>query len=193
MKDDRFEATDRADWRTWLAASRGRRDGVWLVSPKRSTGRVSLTYEEAIEEALCFGWIDGQTSTLDGARNAQWFAPRRRGSTWARSNKERVLRLEAAGLMTEAGRAAIRAAQADGSWTVLDSVEALEVPADLAAALAARAGAREWFDSVSPSRRKMILGWIATAKRPETRAARIQDVASSVALKQLPGPLRPRD
>jgi uncharacterized protein YdeI (YjbR/CyaY-like superfamily) len=108
----------------------------------------------------------------------QYFAPRKPKSTWARSNKERVARLEAAGLMTEAGRAAVELARANGSWGSLDAIDALVVPDDLAAALAARPGARELFDASSASVRRSALAWVYQAKRPETRAAHVEQVAA---------------
>jgi len=108
-----------------------------------------VEYEVALEEALCFGWIDSQGKRLDAERTLLWFAPRQPGSAWARSNKERVARLLAAGLMAPAGLAKVEAAKANGSWYVLDSVEALEVPADLAEALAASPPAAQHFAAFS--------------------------------------------
>ena len=110
-----------------------------------------------------------------------WYSPRRKGSLWARSNKERVARLEAEGRMTDAGRAAIESAEADGSWTILESVEGLIVPDDLAAALDARAGAREQWDSFAPTTKRGYLLWIATAKRAETRTRRVTESADLIA------------
>jgi uncharacterized protein YdeI (YjbR/CyaY-like superfamily) len=133
---------------------------------------------EAVEEALCFGWVDSVVNRVDEDRMVQWFAPRRPKSTWARTNKERVARLEAAGLMTETGRAAVETARANGSWDSLNAVDALIVPDDLAAALAARPGAREHFDADQASVRKMALGWIYQAKRPATRAAHVEQIAA---------------
>ncbi len=166
-----------ADWRAWLEANHGRAEGIWLISPRRAADRVAFSYEEAVEEALCYGWIDGHTKTLDDMYGMQWFAPRRPGSVWAKSNKERVARLIAQGRMTPAGLAKIEAAQADGSWSLLDSAERLEVPDDLAAAFANYPDARAHFDAFPRSTRFGILGWIALAKRPETRANRIAETA----------------
>lgn len=166
-----------ADWRAWLAANHQRAEGVWLISPRRAADRAAFSYEEAVEEALCYGWIDGHTKTLDDRYGMQWYSPRRSGSVWARSNKERVTRLIAQGRMTPAGLAKIEAAQADGSWSLLDSAERLEVPDDLAAAFAGYPDARAHFDAFPRSARFGILGWIALAKRPETRAKRIEETA----------------
>ena len=166
-----------ADWRAWLQSNHTRPDGIWLITYRRATGKATFTYEQAVEEALCFGWIDGHTKTLDEERGMQWFAPRRAGSVWARSNKERVARLIADGRMTPAGQAKIDAAQADGTWAVWDSVDSLAVPDDLAAALVGYPDARANFDAFPRSARHAILGWIAAAKRPETRAKRIAETA----------------
>ncbi len=174
MADEQQTQLDtRASWRAWLAEHHAAASGVWLVTWKARNGRPTISYEEAVEEALCFGWIDGRAAGLDDERTMLRFSPRRRGGTWARSNRERVARLEAAGLMTEAGRRAVDAARADGSWTRLEAVEAMVVPDDLVVALSAKPGAREHFDGYSATRRKGILRWIAFAKLPATRAARI--------------------
>jgi len=166
-----------ADWRAWLAANHARPDGVWLITYRPGTGKATFSYEQAVEEALCFGWIDGQANKLDDERTMLWYAPRRPGSGWARTNKARVERLIADGRMTPAGLAKIEAAQADGSWTLLDSVERLEVPDDLAAEFDKYPDARAHFDAFPPSARRMALTWIATAKRPETRAKRVAETA----------------
>jgi uncharacterized protein YdeI (YjbR/CyaY-like superfamily) len=148
------------------------------VSWKKHTGNPAVAYEEAVEEALCFGWIDGVLNRVDEDRTMQYFAPRKPKSTWARSNKERVARLEAAGHMTDAGRAAVELARGNGSWESLDVIDSLVVPDDLAAALAARSGARDLFDASSESVRRSALAWVYQAKRPETRAARVEQIAA---------------
>jgi uncharacterized protein YdeI (YjbR/CyaY-like superfamily) len=110
-----------------------------------------------------------------------WFAPRRRGSVWTRINKGRIARLEEAGLLEPAGAAAVAEAKASGAWTLMDDVEDLVVPDDLAAALARHRGAREHWDSFSPSSRKQALAWVVLAKKPETRAARVETIAEKAA------------
>jgi uncharacterized protein YdeI (YjbR/CyaY-like superfamily) len=174
----RVQPAGRAEWRSWLESNHRTSDGVWLITWKKRTGRPTVAYAEAVEEALCFGWIDGVLNPVDAERSAQYFAPRKPKSTWARSNKERVARLEAAGLLSEAGLAAIEAARANGSWESLDTIDALIVPDNLAEALAGRPGARELFDASSESVRRMTLAWVYQAKRPATRAARVERVAS---------------
>ncbi len=173
---DRFQPETRDDWRRWLENNVESSSGVWLVLWKAHTGR-RLEYEGLVEEALCFGWIDSRAETIDAERSMIRFTPRRRGSGWSRTNKERVERLERDGLITDAGWAVIETAKQDGSWTLLDDVEALVVPADLAEALASRPGARDRWEAFPPSARKALLGWIAQAKREATRAARVTDTA----------------
>lgn len=167
----------RAEWRDWLAGNHASPRGVWVVQWKSRTGKAGLTYDDLVEEALCFGWIDSTGRALDAERSQLWFAPRKRGSGWAKSNKERVSRLEAAGLIAEAGRRAIENAKADGSWTLLDDVEDLKVPDDLRAAFEAHPGAEANWEAFSPSIRKQALYWIVQAKRPETRARRVLETA----------------
>jgi len=170
-----------AEWRRWLRDNHDTAQGVWLVMYKAATGKTRLGYEDSIPDALCFGWIDSLNKPLDDERTALLFTPRKTGSGWSRTNKERIARLLEAGRMEPPGLAKIAAAKRDGSWTLLDSVEALEVPDDLRRALGATALRR--FDSLTPGRKKEHLRTLVTAKRPETRARRIADVVRSVANK----------
>jgi uncharacterized protein YdeI (YjbR/CyaY-like superfamily) len=172
---------DRAAWRRWLAKEHGRSPGIWLVFDKKSSRSDRLAYGDAVEEALCFGWIDSVVRRLDDARYVQLFTPRKAKSTWSRSNKIRVERLLAEGLMAAAGLASIELAKANGSWESLDAVEAFVMPEDLATALAAVPGAAEKFAAFAPSARKAYLHWISQAVRPETRAKRIEEVAGHAA------------
>jgi len=171
----------RAEWRAWLEDNHGRAEGVWLISYKKTTGKPRIEYDEAVEEALCYGWIDSKPNKLDAERSLLWFAPRKTGTGWSKPNKERVAKLLAAGLMAPAGLAKIAAAQADGSWYALDAVEALEIPADLDQALARNPTARRYFDAFPRSVKRGILEWIATAKRPETRARRVEETVTLAA------------
>ena len=182
-----------AEWRAWLERHHARETGAWLVSWKSSTARPRMTYEEAVLEALAYGWIDGQAKTLDAERSMQWFAPRRRGSGWSRPNKERIVRLEREGRMTDAGRRVIERARVDGSWTLLDDAENLVVADDLAAAFAAHPGSREHWDAFPPSARRAILGWIALAKTAGTRERRVIRTAEAAAVGQRANEWRPKD
>jgi uncharacterized protein YdeI (YjbR/CyaY-like superfamily) len=178
---ERVEPGSADEWAAWLAAHHRDAPGVWLVSC-RDAARRAFDYETAVVEALRFGWIDSVVRRLDDDRAMQWFSPRRAGSGWARSNKDRIARLEREGRLEPAGRAVVETARADGSWELYDSVERLEVPDDLAAALDARPGARAHWEGFSPSARRMLLGWIVQAKRAETRARRVTETADKAAL-----------
>ncbi|MEW6225391.1 MAG: YdeI/OmpD-associated family protein [Chloroflexota bacterium] len=177
-------ADDRATWRAWLEANHATAGGAWLVTWRTRSGRQGLDYEAAIEEALCVGWVDSTGGRFDDDRGKLYFAPRKPRSVWAATNKARVERLIAEGRMMPAGLAAIERAKANGSWELLDSVERLEVPDDLAAALDAHAPAAANFAAFPPSARKMLLGWLVTARRPETRARRIEEIADAAARNQ---------
>jgi len=172
-------ADDRAAWRSWLEKHHATSHGCWLVTWRARSGRPRLPYEEAVEEALCFGWVDGTGGSYDEDRGKLYFAPRNPRSGWAASNKARVARLIAEGRMMPAGLAAIERARANGSWEILDSVERLEVPEDLAAALASRPTAAANFAGFPPSARRQLLQWVAFARRPPTRAARIAEIVAS--------------
>lgn len=169
-------------WQAWLVEHHLTAKGVWLVTWRTPTGRPAPPYEQQIDAALCAGWVDSTSKRLDEERTMLYFAPRRPGSPWARTNKERIARLEASGRLLPAGRAAVARARADGSWNLLDEVEDLVVPADLGAALDAVDAARQHWERFSPSTRKQILWWIVQAKRPATRAARIAETARRAAL-----------
>jgi uncharacterized protein YdeI (YjbR/CyaY-like superfamily) len=186
-EDQRLHPRTRAEWRAWLAEHHATSDGVWVVFWRPQSGRTGPSYEDAVLEALCFGWIDGQAARLDEDRTLLRFSPRKRGSGWARTNKLRVERLLREGLMAEAGLAKIEQAKRDGSWTILDAVEDLVVPDDLAAALAAHPGARERWDAFPRSVRRSALERIALAKRPETRARRVAETADLTARGERPG------
>ena len=172
-------ADDRATWRAWLEANQATAGGAWLVTWRPRSGRAGLDYEAAVEEALCVGWVDSTAGRVDDDRGKLYFAPRKPRSGWAATNKARIERLIAEGRMAPAGLAVIARAKANGSWDILDSVERLEVPDDLAAALAAVPPAATHFVAFPPSARKQLLGWVAFAMRPETRAARIRQVAEA--------------
>jgi uncharacterized protein YdeI (YjbR/CyaY-like superfamily) len=166
----------RDDWRAWLDANWDRQEGLWVVYRKKSADIVGPVYDDLVEEALCFGWIDSVTRRADDMRMIQWFSPRRPGGIWSALNKDRIERLREQGLMTAAGQAAIDRSIADGSWSQTDQVDALIIPHDLQAALDTAPGAREAFDSLSVSDKKQHLWSVYSAKRPETRSKRITDV-----------------
>ncbi|WP_407344069.1 YdeI/OmpD-associated family protein [Pengzhenrongella phosphoraccumulans] len=178
---DRVHPETADAWRSWLADNHTRDVGVWVVSWKQHTGRPRVSYEDAVTEALAFGWVDSKAVTLDDDRSMLWYSPRRPKSAWSRPNKQRVERLLAEGRMTPAGQRMVDLARASGTWSLLDDVEDLIVPDDLAAAFAARPGAAAHWDAFPRSVRRGILEWIVQAKRPETRANRVRETAERAA------------
>ena len=171
----------RAAWRSWLAENHATSRGVWLVSWKKHTGKPAVGYDAAVEEAICFGWVDSLPRKLDADRSKLLFTPRKPASGWSRPNKERVARMEQAGQIEPAGRAVIDAAKRDGSWSKLDAVEDLEVPADLAAAFEQMPPAADHWEAFPRSVKRGILEWIAQAKRPATRDNRVRETAERAA------------
>jgi uncharacterized protein YdeI (YjbR/CyaY-like superfamily) len=165
----------RTGWREWLASNLDRQEGLWIVYRKKSSSLDGPVYEDLVEEALCFGWIDSRVRRVDDDRMMQWFSPRRKGGLWSALNKERIERLICAGHMAEVGQAAIDRAKADGSWSQLDEVDALVVPPDLQTALEAAPEAVTAYEALGDSARKQYLWRIHSAKRPATRANRIEE------------------
>ncbi len=176
---EQFYAETRAIWREWLAQNHDASPGIWFIFNKKASGKPIVSYDEAVEEALCFGWVDSRPNVLDDERYMLMFSPRKPKSVWSKVNKARIEKLIAEGRMMPPGLAKIEAAKQDGSWSSIDAVEELIIPDDLQMALAANPTAEQYFMAFPPSSKKIILGWIASAKRPETRAKRIED---SVAL-----------
>lgn len=173
--------TTRAELRAWLDANADTSPSIWLVTYRTGSGKPAPSYDEVVEEALCFGWID---STRRGGDEETWMlllTSRKPNSTWSAVNKRRLEHLIPSGMMTERGMRAIEVAKANGSWSILDPVERLEVPDDLAAALDARPEARQFFDAMPAGARKQHLWFVISAKRPETRAARIEKVVHATA------------
>lgn len=174
----RIHVTGVGEWRRWLEAHHATERGVWVVLWKAATGRPRMSYEEAIPEALAHGWIDSVNKPVDDERTALLFTPRRPGSGWSRSNKERVAILVKEGRLRPGGRAAIERAKRDGSWSLLDGVERMTVPPDLRRALGA-AGLKR-FDALTPGKKRAHLLTLVTAKRPETRAKRIAAIVAAL-------------
>ena len=166
---------DRAAWRAWLTTNHAQTGGgIWLVYDKKTAaGNRRLAYAAIVEEALCFGWIDSVARKLSATQAMLLLTPRKPRSGWSKLNKTRVQQLTAAGRMMPAGQEKIDRARADGSWEALDASEALLIPDDLRAALAAVPGAPARFDGLAPSVRKVALQQIGFARRPETRARRV--------------------
>ena len=192
LPPDAVQPATRAAWRAWLARNHGRGRGNWLVTLKKASGKPRITYEDAVEEALCFGWIDSKPRALDAARTMLWFAPRKPGSGWSRPNKLRIARLVEQGRMAAPGSAIVEAAKRDGSWSKLDDVEDLVVPPDLEDALRRHPGAAAHFAAFPRSARRGILEWIANAKQAATRARRVEETARLAAVNQRANQWRPK-
>ena len=176
-----FHAESRAEWRSWLGANHSTALGVWLCSWKQATGRPRCPYPEVVEEAICFGWIDSTVNHFDDDRGLQLLTPRRPKSTWTRLNRQRVADMEAAGLMAENGRRVVEVAKENGYWMKYDSVEDLVEPAEPADALDANPTARASWDGFPASPRKMMLWWVLSAAKDETRARRISTIVDRAA------------
>lgn len=175
-----------AELRRWFEKNHANSPSVWLTINKKDGRKPGVYYEEAVEEALCFGWIDGRINPLDSDQYRLLFSPRKPGGTWARSNKERVAKLIEQGRMTQAGLAKIEAAKRDGSWDALDALDNLDIPPDLERALSRNTTARKTFESWSDSYKKRIIFWIGSAKREETRAKRVAETVSAASEQKKP-------
>ena len=172
-----FYAQNQQAWHDWLADHHDLADHVWLIIYKKDSYVPSVYYPEAVDEALCFGWIDSKPNTRDEKSYFQFFAPRNPKSNWSKVNKQKVERLCQEGRMTPAGLALIEQAKQNGSWNALDEVDNLVVPEDLQEALEKTAQAKRYFDDFPPSSKKTILEWIYNAKRADTRKKRITETA----------------
>ncbi|HEV7350473.1 YdeI/OmpD-associated family protein [Telluribacter sp.] len=183
---DTFCPTSRQDWRQWLEENHRVKQSVWLVYYKMKSGLPTISWSEAVDEALCFGWIDSKALPVDAEKYRQFFCKRKPNSVWSKINKEKVQRFIDNGLMTQAGLDSIATAKGNGSWAILDEVEELIIPKDLAEAFKSKPGSEEYFLGLSKSVRKNILQWIVLAKRPETRQKRISEVAELASQKLRP-------
>lgn len=181
-----FQPKGRKSWRNWLGKNAAIKNKVWLVIYKKTSGKKSIDYIDAVEEALCFGWIDSKAVKRDEESVFQYMSKRKPRSIWSKINKERIERLIANGSMTDQGMQVIEAAKKNGSWTSLDDVEALKIPADLSELLQSTPNARTGFESYPPSLKKQVLHWIKSAKRDETRMKRIKEIVALAAKHQRP-------
>lgn len=178
---------DRKSWRSWLSKNHTRQRELWLVFYKKHTGKPTVSYEDAVQEALCFGWIDSTVRKIDEEKYMQLFTPRKTGSNWSGLNKRRVKKLIEQGLMTEAGLWKIEEAKKDGSWSNLDAVERLKVPADLFKALSANSAAKKNYAALSRSRKKAFLYWVGSAKTEITRTKRIAETVRHIVKNKILG------
>jgi uncharacterized protein YdeI (YjbR/CyaY-like superfamily) len=169
-----FYAKNRQEWHQWLVENYDTAPGVWLIYYKKNSDKPRVEYNDAVEEALSFGWIDSKVNILDDERYMQIFTPRKPGSNWSKTNKIRVSNLIKNGLMQPAGMEKVNNAKKDGSWTFLDDVEDLVIPEDLKQLLGQNTIAKANFEAFSDSSKKQILYWIVSAKRQDTRLRRIK-------------------
>ncbi|MBL7802865.1 MAG: YdeI/OmpD-associated family protein [Saprospiraceae bacterium] len=168
-------------WRQWLLDNHAAEKNIWLILYRKGSGVPSLSYDEAVDVALCFGWIDSKPNKRDEQSFYQFFSRRNPKSKWSRVNKEKIERLSAAGLMHPTGIAAVELARENGTWTALDEVENLTIPADLDAALDANPQAKSFFEAFPRSVKRGILEWISNAKQAETRRKRIEETVTLAA------------
>jgi uncharacterized protein YdeI (YjbR/CyaY-like superfamily) len=173
-----FLASTTADWRAWLAQNCQSEKEVWLVIYHSDSGTPSVRYHEAIEHALCYGWIDSQARKRDADSSCLRFTPRSPHSTWSRVNRQRAARMIELGLMTEPGQALIELARASGTWQVLPDAESSAIPDDLRELLDRNEAARKNFQNFPPSSKRLILEWIVTARKPDTRQRRINQTVT---------------
>ena len=185
-----YRPQSQEDWRSWLNENHNSKQSVWLVYYTKKSTIPSLSWSEAVDEALCFGWIDSTRKTIDDTTFMQFFSKRKPKSNWSKINKEKVQQLMENGRMTKAGFESIEIAQQNGSWTILDEVEELLIPNDLEIAFTQHAGSKDYFLSLSKSARKIMLSWIVLAKRQETRQKRIDEIVESAGQQLKPKHLR---
>jgi uncharacterized protein YdeI (YjbR/CyaY-like superfamily) len=173
-----FYAKDRAAWRRWLKANHKKEKNVWLILHKKNSNTPSVTYVEAVEESLCFGWIDSVANKRDADSFLLYFAVRKSGGVWSKINKGRIERLIKDGLMMPEGQRRIDEAKDDGSWSKLDPIEDNKIPAVLKKALSKNKKALKHFEAFPPSARKHICQWVISAKREETLKKRIEETVT---------------
>ncbi|QNK64870.1 YdeI/OmpD-associated family protein [Pedobacter sp. PAMC26386] len=178
-----FCPASQKEWRQWLEKNHKSGQSVWLVCYKKKTSVPSITHSDAVDEGLCFGWIDSTRKSIDSKMFVQFFCRRKPTSVWSKVNKGKVLRLIENGLMAKAGFDSIEIAKQNGSWLILDEVEELIIPEDLADEFKGKSGSMDYFLSLSKSVRKSILQWLVLAKRPETRQRRIAEIVVLAAQK----------
>ena len=181
---------DKDDWRKWLSKNHIKEDSIWLIVYKKNSLSPNLNWSEAVDQALCFGWIDSTKKSIDGEKYMQYYCKRKPKSNWSKINKEKVKILIEKGLMEKAGYKSIEVAKANGSWSYLDAVEALVIPEDLKEAFKNQEGSLEYFNSLSKSIKKGLLYWVISAKRSETRQNRIAEIVQNASRSMTPKQFR---
>jgi len=171
--------SDKQDWRKWLELNHNKKEAVWLIFYKKKSSNHNLSWSDAVDEALCFGWIDSTKKTINTEKYIQYFSKRKAKSNWSKINKDKVKILIEQELMKEEGYKSIEIAKENGSWTILDEVEALAIPEDLKEKFVNYKGSMEYFESLSNSAKKILLYWVISAKRKETRQKRVLEIAEN--------------
>lgn len=191
MKDaEEISLKNKKQWREWLELNHLKKDAVWLIFYKKDSPNFNFSWSESVDEALCFGWIDSTKKTVDNERFKQYFSKRKPRSNWSKVNKDKVKSLIEQGLMKEAGYKSIEIAKENGSWTILDSIENLEIPKELEKELKRQKSAIEYFENLPKSVKKSLLYWIVSAKRDETRAKRIAEIVENASKQMKPKQFR---
>lgn len=185
-----FCPSSQREWRDWLEDNHSEQPSVWLILYKTNSGKLNLSWSDAVDEALCFGWIDSIRKPIDEEKFIQFFSKRKPKSNWSRINKQKIEKLFVEGKMTAAGINSIEIAKENGSWTILDDIEALVIPPDLETELAANTVANEFFEDLSKSIKKQILYWLISAKKEETRSKRLQTIVSETNQRKVPNGFR---
>ena len=178
-KTETYYAKDRKAWRKWLEKNHTTSPGIWLIYYKKDSGKTRVPYADAVEEALCFGWIDSTLNPGDEHYYTQLFMPRKEKSGWSKLNKDRVEQLIKDGLMTPAGHAKIDIAKHHGTWSKLDGIESVSIPPELEIAFKANKKAKLFFETLSKTNKKYILYHVNGAKRAETKAQRIDAIITA--------------
>lgn len=186
LDKDTFYPKSKKEWREWLVKNHLSKQYVWLIYYKKASMIPSISWSEAVDEAICFGWIDSVRKPLDKDRSIQYFSKRKPKSPWSKINKEKVKQLAEKGLMYDAGLKSIEVAKQNGSWTIFDEAEELIIPKDLEQELNTSDEAKIYFLGLSKSVRKAILQWLVLAKREETRQKRIAEIVALAAMKKKP-------
>lgn len=174
---EHFYPKTKQHWRKWLEKNHICKDAVWLIHYKKIANKPTIPWSDAVDEALCFGWIDSKGVKIDETSFKHYYCKRKPKSTWSKINKEKLKQLIAANKMNDAGLACIEIAKQNGSWTILDEVEELIIPKDLSKAFRNNKDSKKYFFSLSKSKQKYLLQWIVLAKQPQTRQKRIDEIA----------------
>ena len=189
---EKFYPETKQHWRKWLEKNHIRKNAVWVIFYNKKSTKPTISWSDAVDVALCFGWIDSKAETIDFESHKHYFCKRKPNSTWSKINKEKIERLISNNLMTKAGLNVIDIAKQNGSWTILDDVEELTIPSELEKEFKKFEGSKDYFLSLSKSKKKVLLQWIALAKKDTTRQKRIFEIAENASHKQQPNQFRPK-